>query len=345
MKHRVTIQDIADELKITSSTVSRALNDHPAISKATKEKVFEVAKRLNYQPNHLAAALRSGKSKNIGVVVPYMDRAFFGAIVKGIEEVVSAQGYGVIICQTNDDIAMEKRALDSLMRSRVDGVMASVAGNSVNLQYYQQIKEADVPIVYFDRVMEELSVSSVVVDDLKGGYEATKHLIEQGYRRIAHFAGDQSLNIYRERRRGYQQALMDYGLQVDPQLICECSSSIDLGKYHMERLYLGANPPDALFSSSDFAALGAMQYLRNQSLQVIRNFGIIGFANEPFTSFVEPQLSTVDQFPRDMGQIAARTLLEEINGSDEGEVFPAKKVVIQPKLIVRASSRKKVVTV
>ena len=335
LKHRTTIQDIADALQITTSTVSRALNNHPAISVSTKRRVIEMAEKLNYQPNRIAAALRSGRSNIIGAVIPFVDRAFFGSIIRGIEDEIADKGYGLIICQAYDHLDLEKRAINTLLKSRVDGILASVAANSKNIKYYQNIQKAGTPLLFFDRIIEQIETSVVVLDDFNAGYQATVHLIDQGYQCIAHFAGDQDSNIYRERKKGYEKALEDYDMARNSSWIAECRSSIELGKKQMERLWSQKNRPDALFSSSDYAALGAMQYLLRHGVSIPRDFGIIGFANEPFTSYVYPSLSTVNQFPEEMGRIAARTLLNEVQQVDG---FRLHKSVIPPEIIVRESS-------
>ncbi len=338
-KNRVTIRDIAKALNVTSSTVSRALHDHHSISDATKKLVQETAERLNYRPNHYAAALRSGRSNIIGIIVPTADRAFFGSVVRGIEDEVAKKGFGVIVSQAYDDVKKEKRALDNLIRSQVDGIISSVAKNSQNRAYYQKVKEEGVPFIFFDRVIEELNVSSVVIDDFKGGRIATRHLIDQGYRRIAHFLGDPNTTIYTERYRGYRQALLDANIAIEKAYIIDCPSSVEWGKKQTEKLFSLPEPPDAIFSSSDFAAVGALHYLKQIGVKVPEQVGIVGFANEPFSSFVDPSLSTVDQFSREMGKQAATVLLEIIE--NKNKKVRTRKIILDPKLIIRTSSSRK----
>ena len=336
-RNRTTIQDIADAIKVTSSTVSRALNNHPSISEATKKKVLEAASRLNYRPNRIAAALRSGRSMNIGVILPFADRAFFGAIIRGIEDEAARKGYGVIVCQTYDDPAKEKRALDTLLRSQVDGIISSVAQNASNVKNYKRVQEEGIPLLFIDRVIEQISVSKVTIDDFRGGYLATSHLIEQGCRRIAHFAGDKTLNVYRERYRGYCAALKEYKIPLRDKYIMECPSDVDLGRACSQKLMQLRTPPDAIFSSSDFAALGAIQFLKSKKIAIPGDVAIVGFANEPFTAIIEPALTTVDQHSREMGKMAAKTFIEELTANRKK---PTRQVVLQPDLIVRASSQR-----
>ncbi|MEM1325258.1 MAG: LacI family DNA-binding transcriptional regulator [Bacteroidota bacterium] len=338
-KQKITIQDIANRISMTPSTVSRALNNHPGISETTRQLVLTTAKAMNYRPNHIAAALRSGKSYVIGVVVPRTDRTFFASIIRGIESEVADQGYGVIVCQTNDNSNQEKRALDILMRSQVDGIIASVISSSNSRNAYTHLQEEGVPIVFYDRIIESIQASSVVINDFRGGYIATQHLVDQGYTKIAHFAASLELNIYRERLRGYKAALKEAGLPIRQDWIVHCPSDIDKGFKAAQQLFATPNErPDALFSSSDYGALGALQYLKSQNIRIPEEVGLIGFANEPFTSYVEPTLSTIEQFSVEMGRTAARIFLNQLSDTDSSINH---QTVLQPQLIVRDSSNRK----
>ena len=339
-KSRTTISDIAKALDVTSSTVSRALNNHPAISESTKKLVADKARQLNYRPNHIAAALRSGKSNIIGVIIPFADRAFFGAALRGIEEEAVKHGYGVIVCQSYNDIKKERRAIDTLIRSQVDVIISSAtkSNSDTQFQYFQKVIEEGTPVIFFDRTLEKMLANTVKVDDFQGAYDATKHLIDNGYERIAHFAGDFKTLIYRERLRGYRQALIDHHFPIIEELIIECSSIVDHGRKMARKLFKLPNPPDAIFSSSDFAALGALQELKSQGINIPQEVGIVGFANEPFSSFVEPSLSSVNQFSQDLGKIAAQIFFDHI--VEQKKKAPFKQVILQPQLIIRNSSVK-----
>lgn len=335
-KNKTTIHDIAGALSVTSSTVSRALNNHPAISDDTKRLVVEMARQMNYKPNHIAAALRSGKSMNIGVLVPIVERSIFASIIRGIEEEVAGEGYGIIMCQTYNELQFEKRALDTLFRSQVDGIIASATRSSGNIELYKRVIEEEIPLILFDRSIDELGVSTVVIDDFKGGYDATRHLIEQGCRKIIHFAGDQDIKIYQERLRGYKAALQEAGIAFESSRVINCPSDIEKGRAAAQRLIDSDDFPDAIFSSSDFAALGALQILKNHC-RIPEDVAIVGFANEPFTSFIEPAMSTVNQHGRDMGRLAAGAFLECITNKAS---YVPRQIVLQPELIIRASSQK-----
>ena len=337
-KGRTTIHDIARELNITASTVSRALNGSTTISERTRTAVLQMAERLNYKPNHIAAALRSGRSKIVGVIVPAADRNIFAKVIRGIEDEVAKAGYSVIVCQTYEEFDKEKQVLETLLRTQVDGIIASIAKDSKTYTHYRRVREEGIPLVLFDRTVETVGASTVTINDFRGAYRAVDHLIGQGCRRIAHFAGQQHINIYKERYRGYLAALEAHGLKIDPELVLTCPSDVEEGMRCARQLLALQAPPDAIFSSSDYAALGAMQWLKRQGLAIPEQIAIVGFANEPFTSYVEPALSSVDQHSTRMGHYAARVFLEALNGEDK---HPPRKTVMEPELIIRASSLRK----
>ncbi|MEN0002992.1 MAG: LacI family DNA-binding transcriptional regulator [Bacteroidota bacterium] len=332
-----TIYDIAKALSITPSTVSRALSDHPHISARTKARVKAKAAQLGYRPNGIAAALRRGKTFIIGVMVPTTDRSFFSSVIRGIEGVASKAGFNVLITQSNDSTAVEAANIDTLLKTQVDGIIASIAKETTDFEHFRKINAQNRPLVLFDRVKENLGASTVVIDDYLGGYYATEHLIQQGYQRIAHLSGAQHINIYKYRHRGYQEALSTHGIPYDPSLVLESNHlEIQDGRAGMEQLLQLHPLPDAIFAASDFAAVGAMQLAKEKGLRIPQDLGIVGFANEPFTDLVEPRMSTVEQHSAQMGELAAETLLANIQ-KQEPDLVP-KKLVLTPSLITRASS-------
>jgi len=336
---RITIYDIAEQLKVTPSTVSRALSDHPRISLRTKEAVREVAARLNYRQNNIAAALRSGKTNMLGVVVPTTDRSFFSSVIRSIEQVAMASGYNVMITQSNDDEELERSNIDALLKAQVDGIIASIARETTDYAHFQQLADSGLPLVLFDRVAELNHTSIVRIDDFQGAYEATAHLIEQGCKRIAHLAGRQKLDIYRQRLKGYKDALQDRGIPFDPELVYYSNVKLEDGKKGMEKLLQLHHPPDAVFAASDYAAMGAMQILKAYGKYIPEEVALVGFMNETFTSFVEPDLTSVDQLSENMGRLAASTFLEQVSNTN-GDFAP-RKIVLTPKLVIRGSSRRK----
>lgn len=346
MKHRTTLSDIARELDVTPATVSRALGDHPKISQATKQAVLEAAKRLNYQPNSIASALRRGKSNIIGVIVPTSDRQFFATIIRGIEEVTREQGYHLLICQTDEQTITEKKVIDTFLQIRVDGIIACVAKETTDYAPYKAIVAQAVPLVLYDRIIPLETVCSVTSNDFKGAYHAVDHLIQQGCRRIAHFAGQQHLQMYTDRRNGYIQALKKHHLPVDESLIIETDlidktdTILKLGSALMGELMNRGNRPDAMFSASDFAAIGALQKLKQSGFSIPHDIALAGYSNDLTAQIVDPGLTSVDQLTKIMGNTAGRLLLNQTQGEHRTE--KTHRIVIDPELVVRASSAKTV---
>ncbi|PZR31658.1 MAG: LacI family transcriptional regulator [Azospira oryzae] len=337
-KTKATIHDIARELNIAASTVSRALNGNPRISDQTKRAVDKAAKAFNYQPHRLAAALRNGKSKVIGVIIPSADRNFFGSIVRGVEEVLIKANYQVMICQTHEDPVQEAAAIEALLSSRVDGIIASLAKRTENFDHFRKAKSKGIPVILFDRSNDELEISHVVIDDYLGAYKAVEHLARQGCKRIAHFTNFQKIPIYRERLRGYKAALEDHGLPFLKELVVESNLQLEDGRMSMQQLMKLPVLPDAVFASSDLSAMGALQVLKENAIKIPEQVAIVGFSNEPFTMFSDPPLSSVDQHCKRMGNTASEIFLEEIkNTSDK---FIPKKIVLMPELVIRKSSMK-----
>ena len=338
-KEKATIHDIARKLNITASTVSRALKDHPRISAETKKAVQKAAQKLNYQPNNIAAALRNGKSNIIGIIVPTADRTFFSSVVRGIEEIANTAKYNVMICQTYDNFEKEVSTVEALLNARVDGIIVSHGKETQNFDHFLKVKERGIPIILFDRSNDELEVSNVVIDDFLGAYKATEHLIQQGCKRIAHFTNARKISIFKERLRGYREALLDNGLKFDESLVVDSNLQLEDGRNSMEQLLKRKDIPDGVFSSSAYGILGAMQVLKEKGFKVPEDVALVGFSNEPFTSFTEPPLSTIDQHPMRMGNADAEIFLEEIAVKDKK--FIPQKIVLKPELIIRQSSLRK----
>jgi LacI family transcriptional regulator len=336
---KVTILDIARELNITAATVSRALNDHPGIRESTKQAVRETATRLNYKHNKIASSLRLGKSNIVGVIIPSAEINFFGSVVHGIEKVAAENNYTVLIYQSNELYEFEKKGVQTFLQSRVDGVLASISKETINLDHYGEIRNRGIPLVLFDRVDDKLGVSSVVVDDYAGAFQATSHLIEEGSRRIAHIAGQQHVNIFNLRLKGYIEALNVHNIPLNEDLIVYGKVSIESGRECMKQLLSGPVIPDAVFAVEDFTALGAIQAIKAAGLRIPEDIAIIGFANEAFGEYLTPSLSTVNQQTVTMGEEAARLLFE---GLRSGEPFHAnpRKLILKPQVICRGSSVK-----
>lgn len=345
-KEKTTIRDIARELDITASTVSRALKNNPRISDSTKKAVLKMAEKLNYHPNNIASALRKGKSNIVGVIIPTSDRKFFASVTKGIEQVLSKEGYNLIISQSDDLLSKEQSNVDALLRVQVDGIIASIAKETTDYSHYERIVNRDVPLIFFDRVNENMNVNTVISDDFMGAYDAVSHLVKQGCKKIAHFGGDQRINIYKERLRGYKEALQKYDIPLnndwilEDDLIDETEQVLKVGRKLTRHLLDRDEKPDAIFSSSDFAAMGAIQVLKERNINIPEEMAIVGYSNDLSTSFIDPSLTSVDQHTKQMGKFAADLYLEQANADPETKFAP-RKTVLKPELIVRESSKRK----
>jgi len=337
MSGKTTIYDIAKALNITAATVSRALNNNPKISQSTRKLVLETANKMNYKQNKLALALRSGKSNNVGVIVPRINTNFFASVIRGIEEELHPEGYQVIICQTHEDENREIENINTLLNAQVDGILMSISNlPDENDHYIERVIQKNIPLIFFDRKKEIKNVSSVTIDDYLASYQTTQHLLEQGCNKIAYFSGDRSLEIYEDRYRGYEQALLDNNIPINKDYIINIKSNVVEGRDAVEKLLALENPPNAIFSTSDFAALGAIQKLKEHGIKIPEDFCVFGFGNEPFTKFMELSISSVDQSPLEMGKTAAQVFLEKINNKEnkKSEI----QVVLMPKLLIRQSS-------
>lgn len=332
-----TIHDIARELNISASTVSRALNDHPRISLKTKEKIKAVADRLGYRPNTLASNLRHKRSNTIGIVVPLINRHFFSSVISGVEDIAFEAGYNVVISQSNDQASKEISIVQSMFSNRVDGLIISIAMQSNTFDHLKLFTKKHIPLVFFDRVVPDIETDKVVVDDFTGGFRVTRHLIEQGYQRIAHLAGNLNLMMYLHRQQGYVQALKESGIAYDESLVIINTLTSEEGVKAVKRLMNLPKPPDAIFCGNDTTALSSMIYLRDKGINIPGQMGIVGFSNEPFSSVVSPSITTIAQPGFEMGQKAARMLIRQIESRER----KYETIVLPTELIIRESSLKK----
>ncbi|MEM6831736.1 MAG: LacI family DNA-binding transcriptional regulator [Bacteroidota bacterium] len=313
----VTIKDLAKALGISPSTVSRALNDHPDISQETKDKVKELAEKLNYAPNVVAQNLRIQKTRTIGVIIPEIIHFFFSTVISGIEEITYDAGYTVMFCQTNESYSREVKDTRALLNQRIDGMIASFSRETTDFGHLQEVADK-IPLVLFDRETPELAVSKVVVDDYQGACLATQHLIDQGYRRIAHLSGPLNLTIGAERRRGYEDTLRKNGIAVEAGYILPCiNGTMEEGFQAMKGLLDLSDRPDAVFANNDIAAYGAMKAIKEAGIQIPDEMGVVGFSNWQFSSLIEPQLTTIAQPGLEIGRVAARRLIAELEAREE----------------------------
>ena len=331
----VTIKDLARELKISASTVSRALKNHPDISVETKKAVNDLAKKLNYQPNAVALSLKQQRSNTIGVIIPEIVHYFFSSVISGIEDVAYDAGFNVIICQSNERYEREVANAKTLMASRVDGVLVSISKETEDFEHLYNLRDHNIPMVFYDRIVPGLFADQVIIDDLDASYRATKHLIDTGRTKIAHFAGPQKLLIGQQRKEGYLQAMNEAGLEVDDDLIVE-ADSFEKARLAIMKFYTLKKDFDGLFAVNDLTAIGAMQTLQKRGVKVPDEVAIVGFSDGRFSGITDPTLTSVDQHGYEMGTVATEMLLKRIVAKNNEEPFETK--ILNANLIVRGSS-------
>lgn len=335
---QVTIKDIAKKLNISVATVSRALRDIPDISNDTKKAVVALAKELEYQPNSVAQSLVKNRTNTIGVIIPGLISHFYCSAISGIQKVASKAGYHVMICQSSESYQTEVANLQAMVSSRVDGLIISVSKETRCFEHFRSLQKKNIPLVFFNRVIEEIDVSKVVVDDYEGAFKATEHLIVNGCQKIAHLAGPQNLLICKDRLNGYLDALKKHNLSVDQSLISQCDFTMESGITGTKHLLQAGSLPDAIFAVCDAAAFGAMSVIKERNLKLPDDIAIVGFTNEPVASWIEPSLSTIAQPTYEIGRVAAELLIDQIKHSATS--YRPQIKVLQTGLIIRQSSVK-----
>ena len=333
-----TIVDLARELNVSKSTVSRALKNHPSIGEITKKAVHELAKKYNYHPNDIASSLSKRSTKTIGVIVPLLSHYYFSTVISGIEELAYKAGYKVIICQSAESYEREVIVSQTLLSSKVDGLLVSVSRETKNSDHFKIFQQKNIPVIFFDRICPDIEASSVLVDDYAGSFKAVEHLIEQGYRKIAHFAGPPLLSITQNRIRGYKDALAKYNLPFEESLLIDCGAGLEQenGREAAQNMLNAGIRPDAIFAFCDPIAIGVMSMLKENKIKIPEEVAVVGFCNEPMDTVVEPQLSSLVQPAFQIGETAAALFFKQIKSNDR--IIENK--VLSTDLIIRASSLK-----
>ena len=331
----ITIKDIARALNVSVATVSRAFNDRYDIKKETREMVLEKAREMGYKPNPIARKLLQKHSFNIGVIVPEFIHAFFPEVIIGIQEVLCKKNYQVIIMQSNESAELELANILSMEDNMVEGLLISLTKETRNINCLERLIKHKFPIVLFNRINDALATSKVIFNDYKWALFATEHLIEQGYRKIYHFAGPGHLTFTKNRTKGFQRAMEKHHISYEAHQIVETGISIADGEKAMEQLIERRQIPDAIFATNDPTALGAMKVLKRHGYRIPEEVGIIGFSNSKMAEVVEPALSSVEQPTFEMGKLAAQLLLDQLNATED---TAPETVVIDGKLVIRDSS-------
>lgn len=338
MQKEVTIYDIAKQLQLSPATVSRALNDHPAINSNTKTIIASKAVEMGYRSNMFASNLRRQRTNTLGVIVPRLDSAFMSTVLSGMEKVANESNYNLIISQSLESLKKEVANAKTMFDSRVDGLLVSLASDTENLDHFNTFFRKGIPLMLFDRVMPQKNCTNIVIDNLKAGYEATCHLIEQGCKRIMHVSGSLKRNVYADRLKGYKLALLEHGLAGGDDLERSTNlmrqDGLDIAAYIKSM----ANPPDGLFISSDFCAVTCIRALKQSGFSVPDDIAVVGFNDDPVSLVIEPGLTTIHYPGQEMGEIAAQSLINHLNGLLR--LSTTNTILLNYELIVRGSSQR-----
>jgi DNA-binding LacI/PurR family transcriptional regulator len=337
-KHNITITDLARELNISPSTVSRALNNHPAINNETKKAVTELAARLNYRPNLQALNLLKKKTNTIGVVIPDITSYFYSSIITGIQDFFNPLGYNLILGQSNESYEEERKIIHTFSSVRVDGILIAPASNTINVNHLKKLTEDHIPVVIFDRDCEDIDVDKVFVNEYSGAFQAVDYLVQSGCSKIAHLGGVTNISTSRHRMQGYFDALKKNKIPVRDEFIVICEGfTPEDGANAVQKLLSLNEIPDAVFAVSDSVAIGAMHAIKEAGIEIPGQISVVGFDDILYSSYFKPSLTTVWQPVYEMGILSARILAKRIDHSEEG--YKPRVETLFPELVVRGSSR------
>ena len=334
---RVTIYDIAKELGISASYISKALNNHPTISEKVRETVKKKALELNYKQNSHAANLRQGSSKTIGVIVPHINQSFFSEAIAGIEEVCFEHNHGLIICQSHEFFKQECKAIDTLIHQNVDCILISVSAETLSASHLETIKKNKIQLIQFDRCIDTLDSYKVLNDNKEASYSVVKNLINEGYKKIAFLGGPEHLTVFKNRKEGYLKAIKEAGLIIPYNYIVDDVLYSKKASEAAEEILSLKEPPDAFFTVSDHQSLEVFKIAESMGIMIPQQLGIFGFANEDFGEIIKPALSSVDQRSKELGKQAANLYFKKIRNKNEDHPTD-KNIIIESQIIIRQSS-------
>lgn len=332
-KRHVSLKDLALELNVSISTVSRALKDHPNISPEVKSKVKALAREWDYRPNPLAMGLLRQKTRTIGVIVPDLVTHFFSSVISGIEAHASENGYFIIISSSYESFQKEKECIENLLNSRVEGLIISLSSQTSSYAHYEDLIRKGIPIVFFDRICLPRLTSTVVADNMEAARKITHHFFQSGYRKIAYIAGPEFLNICWERKLGYLKGLQELGMEPEPEYLLHCQMNPEGATEATKKLLALENPPDSIFGVNDVVAFAAMKEMRRQGIKIPEEMGLVGFTDDYHATVVSPALTSITHPTYEMGKEAASLLFETLEGDSK-----PRQVELKTKLVIRESS-------
>lgn len=339
MHKEITIYDLGEKLALSPATISRALSDHPAISKKTKKRIVEMAEEMGYRSNNFASNLRKKKTNTIGVIIPRLNSHFVASVLGAMEKVANDSGYNIIMSQSMESAAKEIANTKTMFDNRVDGLLVSLAYDTGNIEHFDKFIKRGIPVIFFDRVYEDHKYVRIVIDNFTNAYDVTSHLAAQGCRRIMHITGNLKRNVYADRYEGYRKALKDAGLTFNKDLLLSGELNEAAGIAAAEKILTMKKLPDAIFGANDTCTVSCMHTLKQNGLRIPEQIAIAGFNNDPISRIAEPNLTTINYPAYQMGEIAASTLINHLNGISS--IDTTNVIVLRSELIVRASSLKK----
>ncbi|GAB3421037.1 LacI family DNA-binding transcriptional regulator [Niabella aquatica] len=331
----ITIYNIADRLGLSPATISRALKNDPRVKSKTIKKVLAAAHEMGYQRNPFAGSLRTKKTNIIGVIVPRLASSFMSSAISGIETITNKAGYNIIISESEELIAKEKANVQTMFNNRVDGLIVSLSYTTFDTEHFKLFFNKKIPVVFFDRTPDETNSCTVIIDNYAASYAATKHLIEQGCRRIAHITASKEFSVYRDRYQGYRQALKDYAIEYNNDYLIFNNLSYDSGTEAAQKILAMSKLPDGVLAVNDYGAVGCMIALKKAGIRIPNDIAFVGFNNDPVCQIAEPNLTTLQYSGFDIGEVAAQSMLHQINGPLTQKEM---KIILKSDLIVRASS-------
>ncbi|AHM63127.1 transcriptional regulator [Flammeovirgaceae bacterium 311] len=338
MDKEITIYDIAKGIGLSPATVSRALNDHPAVNKNTKKKVFEAATRMGYRFNMFASNLRTQRTNTIGVIVPRLNSPFMSSVIAGMEKIANEAGYNLIISQSLETMQKEISNAKAMFNSRVDGLLVSLAYDTDNIDHFTPFIDKGIPVLFFDRTAEHKKCIGIVIDNMQAAHKATTHLIEQGCTDIVHITGSLKRNVYADRLKGFKYALMDSSLTFKEASVMTGSLTEEAGVEAAKKIMKMDPMPDGIFVANDTCAVSCIKTLKQAGISIPKDIAVIGFNNDPISRVIEPNLTTIHYPGYEMGEVAVRNL---INCLDQvSDIVSTNTITLRAELIIRASSLK-----
>ena len=334
----ITIYDIARLLGISASTVSRGLQNHPAVNIKTRKRIADTAAKLGYRSNTFATSLRKQKTRTIGAIIHELHSEFVISALAGIEKITKAAGYDLLIGHSSETMAKEVANAHNLFNKRVDGLIASLAYDTTDLQHFEPFFRKKTPVVFFDRVEENNNGIHIVIDNFKAAYDATVHLIQQKCTRIAHSTANLQRNVYSERFKGYRQALHNYGLPYIPEYTFVNDQSREAIRDMVEQIVRMNPRPDAIFLTNDFCAAVCIQVLKEMGFHIPRDIAVVGFNNDTISQLMEPQITTINYPGNEIGEVAAQCLIDLLNKNKPADPNLHRRIVINSELIIRSST-------